>query len=207
MRKGFTLIELLVVIAIIAILAGILLPALSGVRRKSLIAEVKTTVNQLSQACKAYETDNGAYPPEDGKYINVDGANGGNATNASDTAAPYNYSDGSFVPYLDGDTSTLGTQSVKGGRSKIVYFDFKEQYIDGDKYKDRFDGSFLYHNFQKDGITGKSIHATRVLDPYQNAILFRGVQIFSKVDYLTNPYGEETATTEANFKWVTNYSD
>ena len=63
MKKNFTLIELLVVIAIIAILAGLLLPALKSAREKGLSIRCLGNMKQIYTGIASYLGDSDDYMP------------------------------------------------------------------------------------------------------------------------------------------------
>lgn len=78
-RSAFTLVELLVVIAIIAVLAGLLIPAVSAAKNKASVTRAKAEISNLETSINQFKADYGIYPvPKEAQAAAAN--NGGNYT-------------------------------------------------------------------------------------------------------------------------------
>jgi prepilin-type N-terminal cleavage/methylation domain-containing protein len=85
-RRGFTLVELLVVIGIIALLIGLLLPALGKVVQRAKGTQTLGTMQNFATACDSYFQEFGEYPgavPDEYLYAGLTAAGGDQVTRIS----------------------------------------------------------------------------------------------------------------------------
>jgi prepilin-type N-terminal cleavage/methylation domain-containing protein len=70
---GFTMMELLVVIGVLAVLAGLIFPAVSAARRKAASTSTKAMIERLKLAAESYSADFGDFPPSSLSSVGVAG--------------------------------------------------------------------------------------------------------------------------------------
>jgi prepilin-type N-terminal cleavage/methylation domain-containing protein len=110
-QRGFTLIELLVVIAIIAILMGLLLPAVQKVRESAARISDANNLKQMSLALYACNDANSKLPPC-ANFFPVSNANGGNGPPAPIGTVHY-----FILPYMEAGNiyNSINTASWHSG--------------------------------------------------------------------------------------------
>jgi prepilin-type N-terminal cleavage/methylation domain-containing protein len=186
-QTGFTLIELLVVIAVIAILAALLLPALSRAKASAQRASCLNNARQIALGIHLYASDNGDTFPAAPNIT-------GNSTQTNHFAIFYRRLVDSYVG-IPGDPSPR--DRVFACPSDIFYYDFPAMTYEATSLHDLADSYYSSYGFNGGNYDGP----TNAPPPFLNETSFPGV--FGRTQSSINDSSRTLLVTEisAFFPW------
>jgi prepilin-type N-terminal cleavage/methylation domain-containing protein len=142
-RLAFTLVELLVVIAVIAVLAGLLLPAMKKAKERAQLAKCMSNQRQFGFAYHMYADDHQDFGPRHSGYANYAGATGthsdpltGGTTPAKDRPMT-RYLAATDLFHCPADRGTIlngrdvGSSWVETGNSYATFWHWGHGVVDG----------------------------------------------------------------------------
>ncbi len=139
LRHGFTLIELLVVIAIIAVLIGLLLPAVQKVREAAMRAQCSNNLHQLGIAAHNYQATTGAWPGYSWNYVLLPYIEAENNSPTKMLACPsrhgtlYSWSSPDYAGGAQNNSAVYISriQDITDGTANTMFLGERGAYLDG----------------------------------------------------------------------------